>query len=412
VETSLEPPLAADAVRERLQLELVFNPREAAPRVLDRASVRPGERAHFEVASRDLGGPGPGRLIARYAGSGAFQAASDEAVVQRSALVTLSFAQPIAESDSEAGVKLAVIVDSRAGAVPSGSVEALLGGTSVGIAPVKAGAATVVAFFEAPRERRVELELRYVPSEPWWMPAEPLRAHVPLTPPSPWRALPWVAAALGVALWFASAWRRPTRSERSAALDERASPTGHASLELVERGPARSGWRGRLLDAHDGAPIAHGRLRIVLPAFGSSGVARETSADEEGVFHLLHVEGVHEEGARLEATAPWHATLSRPVPPSGEVIVQLVARRRALLERLVDWARRRGKPWSQEREPTPRELARVAQAERASDVAGWAEAVERAAYGPEPVDEAHERSVRQREPPEIPPSRHGKAQFP
>jgi hypothetical protein len=72
------------------------------------------------------------------------------------------------------------------------------------------------------------------------------------------------------------------------------------------------------------------------------------------------------------------------LPHSGELDVALLLRRRALLDRLVAWARSRGKPFDARPEPTPGHVRRAAGKEL--PVAQWADAVERAAYGGTPVD--------------------------
>jgi hypothetical protein len=165
---------------------------------------------------------------------------------------------------------------------------------------------------------------------------------------------------------------------------------------VVELGPVRSGWKGRVLDAHEGTPIEAARISVLIPAFGGDGCATSGVTDEQGHFELDHVERT--EGARLEVTARWHSTLVKPLPPPGLITVNLLSRRRALLGRLVDWALRAGRPWTQPGDPTPGHVARVARARHAQDVEGWAESVENAAFGPEPPDADVEQEVREREP--------------
>ena len=151
-------------------------------------------------------------------------------------------------------------------------------------------------------------------------------------------------------------------------------------------------------DAHDGTPVVGARVAVLIPAFGGEGVATSTYSDETGTFRLEHVADLPPEGARLEAAARWHATLERPLPPAGHVAIGLVTRRRALLERLVRWAVKKGRPFMDRGEPTPGAVARAAHQQRRSEVESWARAVERAAYGREPVDETEERKVKEREP--------------
>jgi hypothetical protein len=76
----------------------------------------------------------------------------------------------------------------------------------------------------------------------------------------------------------------------------------------------------------------------------------------------------------------------------------LVTRRRALLERLVRWARRRGAPFDSSTEPTPGHVRRVAARSSVSEVEAWATKVEDAVYGPEKVTASVEQQVRAVEP--------------
>jgi hypothetical protein len=106
-------------------------------------------------------------------------------------------------------------------------------------------------------------------------------------------------------------------------------------------------------------------------------------ADAAGAFAIPPFEA--RSGDEVVIEGPLHAALRRPLPPPGEVEVLLVLRKRALLDRLVAWARRRGLPYDSRPEPTPAHVRRAAGAEFA--VARWADAVERAAYGGAVVDQ-------------------------
>jgi hypothetical protein len=69
-------------------------------------------------------------------------------------------------------------------------------------------------------------------------------------------------------------------------------------------------------------------------------------------------------------------------------------RRRALLNRLVQWAERRGKPWIRSNgDPTPAHVAGVAEQESEPQVGRWARAVEQLAYGPNSPDAATEQAA-------------------
>jgi hypothetical protein len=379
---------------EALQLRLVLEDR-GTQKEIARAAVAAGEPAEMAVRSLDLGGPGPATITVEFAGSDTVAKSRRSSVVLRTAKVALSVPTPPRPSDPESGVEIDVAVGSARGAVTAGIVEALVGPDSVGAAPVADGAAHVVATFPTPASPAIPLTLRYWPSAQWWVAGDPVMVEVPISPPSPWRRLPWVIACLLAALGVARTWWRPPRSEKPER--ERASvPPGRPSLDVIEVGPQRSGWRGRVLDAHEATPIEGATVSIVVPTFKGDGLSARAVADSEGKFELQHVERA--EGVRMEVRARWHSTLRKPLPPPGYVIVSLISRRRALLGRLVDWANRMGRPWSTPGDATPGHVARVARARHAADVGRWAESVERAAYGPEPPDESDEERITTAEP--------------
>lgn len=397
LETRVEPP-EPEALPESIHLELLLIERAGAEKKLREQTVVAGERVRLLVESGDLGEPGPATLVATFRGSDTLSPAKKSTVIQRRARVKLAAAGPVSGGDPSEGIQIPVAVGSTFGAISGGAVEAAIGDESLGTAPVTAGAARVVAIFDAPHAATIPITLRYLPDSPWWEADDPITVPVVVAPPSPWRRLPWVVAAVGIALWVVRGWRRPARSEKKPTPEEATAPTGRASVDVIERGPARGGWKGRILDAHEGSAIAEARVRVLIPAFGGGGRAAEALTDDLGAFELPHVDGARAEGAEIEVTARWHTRLTRPLPPPGQVVIHVVSRRRALLERLVDWARRRGRPWSGRAEPTPAEVARIAREQSARDVEAWAQAVERAAYGPEAVDEGREMGVRQREP--------------
>jgi hypothetical protein len=393
VSTGVDPP--EEASSEPLQLRLVLEERDGKRRDLAKATTQAGESAEFRVAARALGQPGPATLWVEFAGSDTIQPAKKSGLITRTARVTLSPAGTLPTADPSDGVELNVAVGSALGAVPGGAVEGVVNGESVGAAPVSMGIAHVAMWFPLPTHGVIPVTLRYLPEAPWWVAGEPLSLSLPVAPPSPWRRVPWVIAAIGIAFWVVRTWWRPTRTEKPER-DRVSVPPGRPSLDVVEVGPLRSGWKGRVLDAHDGTAIAGARISVMVPSFGGDGVGASDVADDDGAFTLSHVESG--EGARLEVTARYHSTLIRPLPPAGNVVVSLVSRRRSLLGRLVDWAGRMGRPWTLPGEPTPGHVAKVAAARRAADVEGWAEAVEAAAYGPETPDAEAEERIREREP--------------
>ena len=93
--------------------------------------------------------------------------------------------------------------------------EARVGNESVGAAPIASGLARVLAVFDAPQGGEVPITLHFLPPAPWWEPGEPLTVNVRVAPPSPWRRLPWVIAALLIAIaFFKSLGASPQSQER------------------------------------------------------------------------------------------------------------------------------------------------------------------------------------------------------
>src|SRR5690606_10572300 len=104
------------------------------------------------------------------------------------------------------------------------------------------------------------------------------------------------------------------------------------------------GWRGRVIDAHDGAPIAGAEIVVHRPTFEGDGVVARAVASADGTF-VVEPGATEVTDATLRVDGPLHAVLEQPLPAAGELRIALVTRRRALLERLVRWARARGSPW-------------------------------------------------------------------
>ena len=278
-----------------------------------------------------------------------------------------------------------------------GSVEARVMGRTVGIAPVREGAANVVVRVESSRRHEVAVTLHYLPDAPWWRPGPPLEARVTTVSPASWTRWTWIALAGLVAGWTVLAWRRP-RGRATRELPKPPLPPGRPKLELVQRVAPNSGWTGRVLDAHDGQPIARAELQILGPSFRGSATQHSTTTAHDGTFSLPPVPLPWPEGIQLRVTGVFHATLEQPLPPEGEVLVHLTTRRRALLQRLSKWVERRGAPYSQPLDPTPGEVAAVGERQGEPAVAEWARGIEGAAYGPAPPSADLEESLVKREP--------------
>jgi len=160
----------------------------------------------------------------------------------------------------------------------------------------------------------------------------------------------------------------------------------------------QSGWRGIVNDAHDATPVHGARLSIIVPTFEGDGVVARTTTDERGAFTIEGASATSASGARLVVESIEHSTYEQALPPPSVLAVALVTRRRAMLERLVRWARRQGAPFDGPPEPTPGHVRRVASRTNVGDVEEWAQRVELVAFGPEAVDEGLEQHVRATEP--------------
>ena len=344
VETKLKQPPVERSAAERIRLELLLSEGESTgpARRITSATVQAGSRSQFDVPSSALGSPGRATLTVSFGGSETIQPAERSVVVSRTAQVQLTLAEAGAESSWSSGTSLPLAVGYVGGAVPSGSVEARVMGRTVGIAPVREGAANVVVRVESSRRHEVAVTLHYLPDAPWWRPGPPLEVRVTTVSPASWARWTWIALAGLVAGWTVLAWRRPRGRAKQEAAKPPSLPPGRPKLELVQRVAPNSGWTGRVIDAHDGQPIERAELHILGPSFRGSGTQHSTTTAPDGRFSLPSVPAPWPEGMLLRVTGVFHATLEQPLPPEGEVLVHLTTRRRALLYRLGKWVERRG----------------------------------------------------------------------
>jgi len=387
------PALAAGEPLERLSISLAVKRDGQAAQAISVASVEIGNNAEFHLPSRLLGPPGPLELSAEFAGSTTTRAARTLIRATATALVELSLAEPVVASHPESGVRLRVRVHSIAGAVRSGSIEARSGGSNLSSARVKDGLAELYLQLDENTAKSHPVELRYASDSPWWLAGRELSVAIPVLPPSPWRRIAWIAAVVILGSWLLLGWQRPRRLERKASS---AGPrhSVRAPVDVIEVGDLRSGWRGRVLDAHDGTPIAGAVVLVRVPAFDGSGVLRTAQTDSQGAFALESSDPAGP-GAALEVRAALHTPLAAPMPPPGTLVLSLTSRRRSLLGRFVEWALHDG-GWERHGEATPGEVARRTDRK---EVATWAGALDEAAFGPEPLSEAKEQAVTAQEPP-------------
>jgi hypothetical protein len=236
------------------------------------------------------------------------------------------------------------------------------------------------------------VQVRYVPDAPWFEQSGELSVAVPLRGASPWRQAPLALGALALAVWLLVGRNaRRLRLDRTIVMQRPPTHEGTAGISIVHSSRSRVGkFGGRVVDAHDGSPVPRARLAVQVPSFSGDSIVVSVFADDEGAFEF-ELESVAAD-ADLVVEAPLHAELRQKLPGAGILEVALVSRRRKLLERLVQWAKKRGPPFDVRPEPTPGQVRRAAEAALPS-AAGWADAVERAAFDKDDVDARVESDV-------------------
>lgn len=361
--------------------------------VVARAATGGDGRARLDVATKSLAGPGNGELVAEFGGSRELAPSRVSAFVTRVAATRLEAPEAVT-GDPDSGVEIDAEVRWHSGDVEGGIVEAVLAGASVGAGTVEKGRARVVVSFAGGASTKVPITLRYVPASPFYLTGPPATVDVKVQGPSAWRQAVLAAVGLALAAWIVLKWRRAPKSERHDSVLP-PPPSGRPEILVVDRPSGLKGWRGVVNDAHDGFPIANAELRIVVPTFTGRGVLAETRTDAEGTFSL-DVEAPRD--ARLIVEGELHATYEQPLPSPSVLRVALVTRRRALLDRLVRWARSRGMPYDSSKEPTPGHVRRVAARTGSPQVEAWASKLEHVAFGPRPVTRDTEDDVGAAEP--------------
>ena len=378
------------------------------------ATTNGSGRAHFAFDPSRLGPPGRGELRVAFGGNADSVSTSHAAEIERHTRVDLALRDGALASGSETdrlppgwpedGVSFVVTAKSPGGDVPNGSVEARAFGQLVGAGTVERGEATVVVTFSSEAAgstgNDAAIELKYAPSAPWYEPAAPHVVHLPLRGPSPWRQVPLVIAGLAVVAWFVVG--RTARRRNATVPPPRPKPIskGEAKIEVVRAArDSQVGWSGSVIDAHDGSAVAGARVAIERPAFGRVSVVASAIADGYGRFELRPAET--RPGDELAIEAALHGALRKPMPPAGELEIALVLRKRALLARLVAWARQRGRPFDSRPEPTPGHIRKSAGKD--FTLARWADAVERAAFAGGDVDARLEAEVDGLAPVTLPP---------
>jgi hypothetical protein len=392
---------------------------------LGNATTDASGRARFVVPSARVGPAGKGELRISFAGSTDAGRAAYVAAVERRTSVRIEAPDAIGGKlpvgSPESGVALRIVASAACASqgcagFPTGTVEVRSAddgptpGVVIAAATLEHGEARVTAKFATPVDAGdVPLQVRYLPDAPWFQPGERLTLSQPVRPATPWNKLALALAGLLVIAWLGAGrfadlparGQRSPRSVRGLRADE-----SQARIDVVRADASGSGtWTGHIVDAHEGTAVPATRVAIERPGFKQIEIIAETVADAKGAFALPLVDV--RPGDQLVAEGPLHGTVRHPMPPHGELQIALVARRRALLDRLVSWARRRGYPFDASPDPTPAHIRRTAPAAGRAEPAlkEWADAVERAAYAGAPVDAQAEAKVDRLAPEDAAPAR-------
>lgn len=400
----------ADAARMLLPANrhegLTVNLVDERGQIVATTTTRGDGKARFELKSSALGDPGDGELRAEFPGDKQLAASKAESQVTRSIKVSLELPSSAA-GDPDAGISIDVGVTSGRGAATSGLVEASIDGKPVGAAPVKDGKAALVITFAGGEERKLPLTVRYSPSAPYWQPGAPATMEVVAKGPHPIRQIGFAVLGAALVAWIVLKWRRAPKVEnRESAMPP--PPSGRPEILVLERPSGLRGWKGQVADAHDGYPIARAELTVFTVGFDKRNVIARATTEADGTFSLDVPDAPKD--ARLLVEGELHATYEQPLPGPSILRVALVTRRRAILDRLVKWARLRGTPFDSNREPTPGHVRRVASRTGAERVESWATNIEAAAFGPSAVTREVEERIIGEEPTGAPEMRpHGDA---
>jgi hypothetical protein len=363
---------------------------DGSERELGRAALDGlGEVHRLSLVSGSFGQPGPARLVGRLRTHDGEELAQASSAVMRNATVALSVATGV-DSAVEPGANLQIHAASVLGPAPSGVVEARSRGLSVAVAHVQNGVATLRLPAAPGALLGSTVTLEYVGEGAGWLSGPPVDLRIVPAAPGYGSYALWIAAAALAALAVVLGWRRPPRARQLVAT---APPRARASVEVLEKFGAGGGYQGYVRDAHDGSAIYPAVVSFVEPTANAANgrVLLQVRTANDGSFRI---EGAtFPERTQVEVTAPLHATLTAPLPVPGVLELSLVSRRRALMERLVRWAERRGKPWTRPSgEPTPAQIAAVAANEGEPEVERWARGLERLAFGPAAPDAAAEQA--------------------
>jgi hypothetical protein len=373
---------------------VLANEKEEISRIVTDASGR----AKFIVPGAKLGPPGQGELRVSFAGDAETAKALHVEDIERHVKVAVKVPAAdkgeLAAGIPEEGIPITAEITSSLGPVGEGSIEARIGDVIVGAAPVERGIARLMLTFTTQGSDAL-VRLRYVPMSPWYEPLAEPTIRVPLRGPSILSKAPILLAGLAVLAFFLfgrvsgqKSKLEPVPNIEGGNGDAREGKPRIDVVRPAERG--QQGWVGRVVDAHEGGPVKGARVWIERGTFEGRSIVASVETDFDGRFVLPGI-GPPAGDEMIAAEGRLYARFSQELPAPGEIAIALAQRRRALLARMVKWARRRGPPFDARPEPTPGHVRRAASGEFGT--ARWADAIERAVFGPGEIDARIEQEV-------------------
>jgi 5-hydroxyisourate hydrolase-like protein (transthyretin family) len=284
------------------------------------------------------------------------------------------------------------ILRSRFGLVTSGSVELTTNGTRQALLPVGKDGRAAFVIATQKNQPKLSLDFHYVPALEGFVAPPPQTITITLHPPTPWRFTGWVIAGLLVVGWLGWSRRQPPKVQEEHRPTVPQPPRAHIEI-LGPTSDQNVGWEGLVVDAHEGHPLGSVRIALLQQGFGRSTVLFETHSDGDGAFRIPRSAVQKGTYCELVVETIAYASFATELPPPGQVRLYLVSVRRAILDRLVVWAKRRGVPYRSKSEPTPDWVAEVARQRGNRDLEQWAQAVSTAAFGKEPPLDAQSREL-------------------
>lgn len=352
---------------EGAKLTLVLNCERTYP--LGDSSPTNTRMQRFEFRAPMAARPGNCQFIAEVSAPGHKPLRAARAVLVRDE-VRLQVAKRSVGSNRMTVRVTAANSQEREAALDEGLIEARENEAFVALGPVRGGSAELE--FELGQSER-KIDLSYVPASPALLPGKPIVLTVPkATVGFRWASLHMVGL-LAFCIWLGYAWLRPKKTKNDRG------PIEPPKRGLVSGSGKRTGpIRGKVFDAHTGEPLVG--IVVTLSEAGVEQVhSLETiTSDAEGSF-LFETRLESHPMLRVAAKGEEHMAISAPTR-STNITIHLTHRRRALVQGLVAWARKAGRPWNRSPAPTPGTVEATAHERGDRPRELWAKEVATAAY--------------------------------